>query len=148
MPPKKEKKKKKISPSPYCSAGGNLGDLTQLAPSQILYTQSRLLPYFSGCGRTLESTLGQVASGELAPDQLPAIAVIAAEVEVGLDKKEGKKEGHVADDGWSSDEDGPGRGRGRRGGKPKRGAGGDGGGGGGGAGGAGGGRAGRRNRTR
>jgi hypothetical protein len=92
------------------------GDLVHLRPSQILYTFSKILPYFSGCGRTLQSTLDQVASGEMTAHDLPAIAVISAEVVLGGSGGAGGDGGGGVDDGWSSDENGGGK----RGGKGKR----------------------------
>ena len=142
MPPKKEKKKLSAKAS---SSGSAEGPLVQLRPSQILYTYSKVLPYFSGCGRTLQSTLDQIASGELKASDLPAISVIGAEVPVGVGiGTDGGKDGsnkkksqqNQDDDGWSSsDDDDGGRGRrntNKRGGKNKRSGGGGGGGGGGG----------------
>ena len=113
MPPKKGKKKISTSAS---SSGSAEGALVQLKPSQILYTYGKLLPYFSGCGRTLQGTLDQIVSGEMTAADLPAIAVISAEVSVGGDKAGGDKEkGGGDDDGWSSEEEGRGkRGKGKR----------------------------------
>lgn len=108
MPPEKKKEKKK-GRSKASSSGSAEGPLVQLRPSQILYTYSKVLPYFSGCGRTLAGTLHEIESGEMKPSDLPAIAVISAEVPV-----ESNKAGE--DDGWSSDEDGRGeKGKGRKG---------------------------------
>ena len=104
MPPKKGKKKISSSAS---SSGSAEGALVQLKPSQILYTYGKLLPYFSGCGRTLQGTLDQIVRGEMTAADLPAIAVISAEVSVGADKAGGDKEhGGGDDDGWSSEEEG------------------------------------------
>ena len=113
------------------SSGSAEGPLKHLKPSQIDYTFSKILPYFSGCGRTLQGTLDQITSGELSPHDLPAISVIGAEVPAASSKGGGSRQHGEANDGWSSDEDGGGRGRGRGGGKKadKRGGGGGGGGG-------------------
>jgi len=120
MPPKKGKKKISSSAS---SSGSAEGALVQLKPSQILYTYGKLLPYFSGCGRTLQGTLDQIVRGEMTAADLPAIAVISAEVSVGADKAGGDKEhGGGDDDGWSSEEEG----RGKRGKARRRGGGGGG----------------------
>ena len=58
MPPKKDKAKLKKGSS---SSGSAEGPLVQLRPSEILYTYSKVLPYFSGCGRTLRHTLDEIA---------------------------------------------------------------------------------------
>ena len=118
MPPEKKKEKKKGSRK-ASSSGSAEGPLVPLRPSEILYTYSKVLPYFSGCGRTLEGTLAEIESGAIKASDLPAIAVIAAEMPV---KGEDKKPGARDDDGWSSDEDA----RGKRGkGKSARRGGGD-----------------------
>ena len=72
MPPKKDKAKLKKGSS---SSGSAEGPLVQLRPSEILYTYSKVLPYFSGCGRTLRHTLEEIARGAMRPSDLPAIAV-------------------------------------------------------------------------
>ena len=110
MPPEKKKEKKKVS-SKASSSGSAEGPLVPLRPSEILYTYSKVLPYFSGCGRTLEGTLAEIESGAIKASDLPAIAVIAAEMPV---KGEDKKPDARDDDGWSSDEDARGkRGKGK-----------------------------------
>ena len=119
MPPEKKKEKKKGSRK-ASSSGSAEGPLVPLRPSEILYTYSKVLPYFSGCGRTLKGTLAEIESGAIKASDLPAIAVIAAEMPV---KGEDKKPDARDDDGWSSDEDA----RGKRGkGKSARRGGGDG----------------------
>lgn len=118
MPPEKKKEKKKGSRK-ASSSGSAEGPLVPLRPSEILYTYSKVLPYFSGCGRTLKGTLAEIESGAIKASDLPAIAVIAAEMPV---KGEDKKPDARDDDGWSSDEDA----RGKRGkGKSARRGGGD-----------------------
>ena len=118
MPPEKKKEKKKGSRK-ASSSGSAEGPLVPLRPSEILYTYSKVLPYFSGCGRTLKGTLAEIESGAIKASYLPAIAVIAAEMPV---KGEDKKTDARDDDGWSSDEDA----RGKRGkGKSARRGGGD-----------------------
>lgn len=118
MPPEKKKEKKKGSRK-ASSSGSAEGPLVPLRPSEILYTYSKVLPYFSGCGRTLKGTLAEIESGAIKASDLPAIAVIAAEMPV---KGEDKKTDARDDDGWSSDEDA----RGKRGkGKSARRGGGD-----------------------
>ena len=118
MPPEKKKEKKKGSRK-ASSSGSAEGSQVPLRPSEILYTYSKVLPYFSGCGRTLKGTLAEIESGAIKASDLPAIAVIAAEMPV---KGEDKKTDARDDDGWSSDEDA----RGKRGkGKSARRGGGD-----------------------
>ena len=122
MPPEKKKEKKKGSRK-ASSSGSAEGPLVPLRPSEILYTYSKVLPYFSGCGRTLKGTLAEIESGAIKASDLPAIAVIAAEMPV---KGEDKKTDARDDDGWSSDEDARGkRGKGK---SARRGGGDDGGG--------------------
>ena len=105
MPPEKKKEKKKGSRK-ASSSGSAEGPLVPLRPSEILYTYSKVLPYFSGCGRTLKGTLAEIESGAIKASDLPAIAVIAAEMPV---KGEDKKTDARDDDGWSSDEDARGK---------------------------------------
>jgi hypothetical protein len=106
-PEKKERpqKEKKKGSSKASSSGSAEGPLLQLRPSQILYTYSKVLPYFSGCGRTLEGTLAEIESGAMKACDLPAIAVISADVPVGPVPKNGDAD-QGKDDGWSSEEDG------------------------------------------
>ena len=118
MPLDKRKEKKKGSRK-ASSSGSAEGPLLPLRPSEILYTYSKVLPYFSGCGRTLEGTLAEIESGAIKASDLPAIAVIAAEMPV---KNDAKKTDAMDGDGWSSDEGA----RGKRGkGKSARRGGGD-----------------------
>lgn len=103
------------------SSGSAEGPLVFLKPSQIMYTYSKVLPYFSGCGRTLAWTLGEIEAGKMKPSELPAIAVISAEVPVGGAEKPGDTK---EEDGWSSDEDGRGNGNRMKKGKKRGGGGG------------------------
>ena len=129
---KEERESKKEKAKQKSLRGNGRADAlaaTRLKPSDILYTYSKVLPYFSGCGRTLQHTLDEIKSGRLKPGDLPAMSVIGAEVDpsVGMSKAT-KAQAEMAKardtDGWSSDED-DGRGRGK-GGKKKRGGGGGG----------------------
>ena len=125
MPPKKDKAKLKKGSS---SSGSAEGPLVQLRPSEILYTYSKVLPYFSGCGRTLRHTLDEIARGAMRPSDLPAIAVISAEVPSATGTSDARDTRACGDkgpshDGWSSDEDGGKRGGGKRGGGKRRGGG-------------------------
>ena len=129
---KEERESKKEKAKQKSLRGNGRADAlaaTRLKPSDILYTYSKVLPYFSGCGRTLQHTLDEIKSGRLKPGDLPAMSVIGAEVDpsVGMSKatKAQAEKAKARDtDGWSSDED-DGRGRGK-GGKKKRGGGGGG----------------------
>ena len=56
--------------------------LARLRPSEIWYTFGRVRDRFSGCGRTLEETLGAIRDGALAVDDLPTIAVVTHDVDV------------------------------------------------------------------
>jgi hypothetical protein len=112
MPPKKDKKK---GSSKASSSGSAEGPLVQLRPSQILYTYGKVLPYFSGCGRTLAGTLDAIASGSMRPADLPAIAVVSAEVEAGAPlnarTKPSSSGGAPPSPGCSSSDDEGGRGK-------------------------------------
>ena len=129
---KEERESKKEKAKQKSLRGNGRADAlaaTRLKPSDILYTYSKVLPYFSGCGRTLQHTLDEIKSGRLKPGELPAMSVIGAEVDpsVGMSKAtkaQAEKAKAQDTDGWSSDED-DGRGRGK-GGKKKRGGGGGG----------------------
>ena len=129
---KEERESKKEKAKQKSLRGNGRADAlaaTRLKPSDIIYTYSKVLPYFSGCGRTLQHTLDEIKSGRLKPGDLPAMSVIGAEVDpsVGMSKAtkaQAEKAKAQDTDGWSSDEDG-GRGRGK-GGKKKRGGGGGG----------------------
>jgi hypothetical protein len=127
MPPKKDKKK---GSSKASSSGSAEGPLVQLRPSQILYTYGKVLPYFSGCGRTLAGTLDAIASGSMRPADLPAIAVVSAEVEAGAPlnarTKPSPSGGAPPSPGCSSSDDEGGRGKrgGGRGAKRRGGGGG------------------------
>ena len=119
---KEERESKKEKAKQKSLRGNGRADAlaaTRLKPSGILYTYSKVLPYFSGCGRTLQHTLDEIKSGRLKPGDLPAMSVIGAEVDpsVGMSKAT-KAQAEMAKardtDGWSSDED-DGRGRGKGG---------------------------------
>ena len=50
--------------------------LIHIDPQHIRFTHSRIRPRFSGCGRTLQSTLDAIVSGQLKPEDLPTISVV------------------------------------------------------------------------
>ena len=88
---KEERESKKEKAKQKSLRGNGRADAlaaTRLKPSDILYTYSKVLPYFSGCGRTLQHTLDEIKSGRLKPGDLPAMSVIGAEVDpsVGMSK--------------------------------------------------------------
>ena len=131
---KEERESKKEKKAQKAMRGNGRADAltaTRLRPSDILYTYSKVLPYFSGCGRTLQHTLDEIKSGRLKPGDLPAMSVIGAEVDpsVGMSKEEKAKADKARaaeEDGWSSDEDDGrrGKGKGKRGGARRGGGGG------------------------
>ena len=131
---KEERESKKEKKAQKAMRGNGRADAltaTRLRPSDILYTYSKVLPYFSGCGRTLQHTLDEIKSGRLKPGDLPAMSVIGAEVDpsVGMSKEEkakAEKARAAEEDGWSSDEDDGrrGKGKGKRGGARRGGGGG------------------------
>ena len=118
---KEERESKKEKKAQKAMRGNGRADAltaTRLRPSDILYTYSKVLPYFSGCGRTLQHTLDEIKSGRLRPGDLPAMSVIGAEVDpsVGMSKEEKAKADKARaaeEDGWSSDEDDGRRGKGK-----------------------------------
>lgn len=50
--------------------------LLTLDPSLIRYQHSKIRPYFSGCGRSVQSTYDQIVAGDLEFNELPAIEII------------------------------------------------------------------------
>lgn len=45
----------------------------RIDPGRIRFAYSRIKPVFSGCGRRLDDTIGDIRHGKLAPDGLPRI---------------------------------------------------------------------------
>ena len=71
---KEERESKKEKAKQKSLRGNGRADAlaaTRLKPSDILYTYSKVLPYFSGCGRTLRHTLDEIKSGRLKPGGSP-----------------------------------------------------------------------------
>mmetsp|Transcript_56790 Transcript_56790/g.169572 ORF Transcript_56790/g.169572 Transcript_56790/m.169572 type:complete len:300 (-) Transcript_56790:270-1169(-) len=48
----------------------------RIDPRRVRFQYSRIRPIFSGCGRSVESTLESIRRGELDPDHLPPILVL------------------------------------------------------------------------
>ncbi len=67
-----KQKKKKSSKSN--SAGGG-GGFINVDPERIRFQHSRIRPHFSGCGRSVHSTLDAMRDGTLSPYDLPPIQV-------------------------------------------------------------------------
>ena len=64
----------------------NSDGLILVDPSRIRFQYSRIRPYFSGCGRSVISTLDSIRNGELSPNDLPPIQVIIGPVDEGGEK--------------------------------------------------------------
>ena len=45
-------------------------------PRRVRYAHSKIRPVFSGCGRTIEQTLGEIRDGKIRASDLPAITVL------------------------------------------------------------------------
>ena len=60
------------SPPPRRSDDGGL----YVDPARIRFQHSRIRPYFSGCGRSVEETLESIRRKELSPLDLPPIQVM------------------------------------------------------------------------
>ena len=74
MAPKKQKQKnkKKSSSSNNDSTSGELIDVD---PSRIRFQHSRIRPHFSGCGRSVISTLEAIRNGDITISEIPPIQV-------------------------------------------------------------------------
>jgi hypothetical protein len=57
------------------SGSGNHETMLQVDPARVRFQHSRIRPYFSGCGRSVEATLDSIRRGELSPLDLPPIQV-------------------------------------------------------------------------
>mmetsp|Transcript_4538 Transcript_4538/g.5899 ORF Transcript_4538/g.5899 Transcript_4538/m.5899 type:complete len:234 (+) Transcript_4538:240-941(+) len=77
---KKPKQKNQLSKASLNKAGVILVD-----PERMRFQHSKIRPYFSGCGRSVKSTLDSIRNGDLNPADLPLIQVIA-----GPDENDGK----------------------------------------------------------
>ena len=74
MAPKKQKQKnkKKSSSSNNDSTSGKMIDVD---PSRIRFQHSRIRPHFSGCGRSVISTLEAIRNGDITISEIPPIQV-------------------------------------------------------------------------
>ena len=52
------------------------GSWLEIDPRRIRFQHSRIRPYFSGCGRSVEDTLQVIREGKLDPRDLPPIQVL------------------------------------------------------------------------
>eukprot|EP00551_Chaetoceros_affinis_P008986 CAMPEP_0203672830 /NCGR_PEP_ID=MMETSP0090-20130426/9575_1 /ASSEMBLY_ACC=CAM_ASM_001088 /TAXON_ID=426623 /ORGANISM="Chaetoceros affinis, Strain CCMP159" /LENGTH=239 /DNA_ID=CAMNT_0050538257 /DNA_START=45 /DNA_END=767 /DNA_ORIENTATION=- len=82
---KKQKKNSKKSSKKASSCSNEEGGFINIDPERIRFQHSRIRPHFSGCGRSVLSTLDAIRNGTLSPDELPHIQVI-----VGPDENDGK----------------------------------------------------------
>ncbi|CAN0447961.1 unnamed protein product, partial [Ectocarpus sp. 8 AP-2014] len=59
------------------TAGGGGGfSMLDVDPRHVRYAHSKIKPHFSGCGRTIEQTLGEIREGKTRPSDLPMITVL------------------------------------------------------------------------
>ena len=67
-----------LRPSPAEQPGGGAESMLEVDPLDVLFSYGKINSVFSGTTppRTLTSTLADILSKKLAPEQLPAIAVI------------------------------------------------------------------------
>jgi hypothetical protein len=57
-------------------AGGDTANgLLEVDPTRVRFQHSRIRPYFSGCGRSVEATLESIRKGDMSPSDLPPIQV-------------------------------------------------------------------------
>lgn len=64
------------SAQPAAVASDLAGGLMYMDPADVRFQHSRIRPFFSGCGRSLDETLQSIQDGTLQPSQLPPIQVI------------------------------------------------------------------------
>mmetsp|Transcript_13800 Transcript_13800/g.24994 ORF Transcript_13800/g.24994 Transcript_13800/m.24994 type:complete len:214 (-) Transcript_13800:234-875(-) len=69
-------KSKKKASSTKQSASSTGGQWLLVDPAQVRFQHSRIRPYFSGCGRSVQGTLDAIRKKELSPSELPPIQVI------------------------------------------------------------------------
>jgi hypothetical protein len=65
------KKKKSAAASVTAAEGGLMVD-----PARVRFQHSKIRPFFSGCGRSVEGTLEEIRQGKISPSDLPPIQVI------------------------------------------------------------------------
>ena len=70
-------KKKKTSSSSSANKNSSNAEeqLIWVDPARVRFQHSRIRPYFSGCGRTVEGTLESIRRNEMKPSDLPPIQV-------------------------------------------------------------------------
>ncbi len=51
------------------------GGWVHVDPERLRFQHSKIRPFFSGCGRSVEETLNSIRRGELKPTDLPPIQV-------------------------------------------------------------------------
>ena len=51
--------------------------IAQLDPNSIYFTHSRVRPLFTGCGKSIHTTLNEIEQGATSIDDIPLISVIA-----------------------------------------------------------------------
>ena len=59
----------------------NVDGLIAVDPRRIRFQYSKIRPHFSGCGRSVVSTLDSIRNGELSPSDLPPIQVLVGPVD-------------------------------------------------------------------
>lgn len=72
MAKKKQKNKKKSTENSFASSNG---EFIHIDPNRVRFQHSKIRPIFSGCGRSVLSTLEAIRNGEAAPDDIPPIQV-------------------------------------------------------------------------
>ncbi len=83
--PTKKSKKNRLNPNLVNQSNRLGGGWINADPARIRFQHSRIRPYFSGCGRSVEKTWESIQKGEMKPEDLPPILVI-----VGPDEQDGK----------------------------------------------------------
>ncbi|KAI8107058.1 hypothetical protein M9434_001704 [Picochlorum sp. BPE23] len=81
----KKNQKKSNKSGGRASSTNNKNDLKHVDPRRVRFQHSKIRPYFSGCGRSVVSTLDSIRRGDLSPSDLPPIQVL-----VGPDENDGK----------------------------------------------------------
>ncbi|CAN0553079.1 unnamed protein product [Laminaria digitata] len=56
--------------------GGGGFSTIDVDPRRVRYAHSKIRPVFSGCGRTIEQTLGEIRGGKIRASDLPMITVL------------------------------------------------------------------------
>ena len=73
--------KQSLSPADVTAPEQSSDGLILVDPSRIRFQYSRIRPYFSGCGRSVTSTLDSIRNGQLNPNDLPPIQVMIGPVD-------------------------------------------------------------------